>query len=75
MPVVVCVCMTQCACSIAPWIALWITKPARFTGHFDSRTGLPSTSISTRLEARDLAVVQAERIDEEHASRGPARAA
>ena len=51
MPVVVCVCITQCACGIAPWIAEWITKPARFTGHLVSRTGLPSMSISTRLDA------------------------
>src|SRR5258708_12579967 len=27
------------------------TKPARFTGHFDSRSTLPSRSISTRLDA------------------------
>ena len=51
MPVVVCVCITQCALATLPWIALWMTKPARFTGHFDSRTGLPSMSISTRLDA------------------------
>jgi hypothetical protein len=43
--------MTQCASPSAPWIAEWITNPARLTGHRLSRSGLPSMSTSTRLEA------------------------
>jgi len=50
-PVVVCVCITQCARSIAPWIAEWITKPAWFTGQRDSRSGWPPMSMRTRFEA------------------------
>ena len=51
MPVVVCVCITQFTSGIEPCSVLWMTKPALFTGHFDSRSGLPSRSMSTRLEA------------------------
>jgi hypothetical protein len=51
MPLVVCVCITQCAFGTAAWIAEWITKPARFTGHGDGRNELPSRSIRSRFEA------------------------
>ncbi|MNL44225.1 hypothetical protein D3C87_1667860 [compost metagenome] len=37
-PDLVWVCSTHCASSRAPWMALWITKPAGFTGYGDGST-------------------------------------
>ena len=51
MPVVVWVCITQCATSTWPWIALCVTKPARLTACSVGRTGWPSMSTATRFEA------------------------
>src|SRR5512134_4189431 len=51
MPVVVCVCMMQCASSRAACTALWMMKPARLIGYSLGATGLPSRSILTRFDA------------------------
>ena len=51
-------CRWWCGCasrsapaSTWPWIALWVTKPARLTACSVGRTGRPSMSTATRFEA------------------------
>ena len=51
MPAVVWVCAMQWASARAAWMALWITKPATFTGCGEASSLRPSTSILTRLRA------------------------
>ncbi|MNP60664.1 hypothetical protein D3C76_1557670 [compost metagenome] len=50
-PDLVWVCSTHCASSRAPWMALWMTKPAGLTGYGDGSTAWPFRSIFTRLDA------------------------
>jgi hypothetical protein len=56
--------MMQCASSRAPWMALWMTNPARLTGYPDGSTARARQVHLHEIARRDLAEVQAERVDE-----------
>ena len=64
-PAFVCRCSTQLTSGRAAWIALWMTKPAGFTGHSLGATFSPRASTFTRLLRGDLLEEHAVRVDEE----------